>query len=231
MFDVKLRLFPILVLVALPLESRAADSATEFLRFVYGATDVRTEEICWPNSDLWMLEGPKNPQGLQELAQLKLKAPRNGIIWEAIENGLSILELREGKVDARFILDQVYFRHRRTVLQFIYHALRHDKADLEQVTTNPRKVRFGATKPASDADMGVYQDIVAALPVLRVSQPAEDKVSRSVTYLVPLGSGGFKVKLVKRDRTWRVDTDGGVDVPLEVFYEQSEERRVVYPSR
>jgi hypothetical protein len=52
-----------------------------------------------------------------------------------------------------------------------------------------------------------------------------------VTFLVPLGPQGFKLRLVKRERGWMVDTDAGVNVPLEVFFQESKERRVIYPSR
>ncbi len=207
----------------------ATHPATEFLRYVYGAKDVAVDAVCWPNPDLWMLAGPKNDRGLAEIAELKLSPGKNEIIWELVDGGLCIVEVREGKLDARFMLDQSYFQHRQTILRFIYAALEHDLEDLKELATDPKKVRFGRTKPAPHTDMAVYGEMLALLPVIRTSLPADDKVAKSVTYLVPLGKVPFKLRLVKRPHRWLVDTDAGVDVPLEIFYEETAERRVIYP--
>lgn len=209
----------------------AAPSSTEFLRLLFGAPDVKIEEVCVPHPDLWMLLGPKHEPGLAEVAQLKIEPKPDRVVWETVGGGTCIFELRDGKADARFLLDQVYVRHRRTLLLFVYHSLRHHQGDLAEVTTDPDKVRFGQTRPAADGDLDVLEGVITQLPVVRVSSPAEDRESKNVTYLLPLGPRGFAVRLVKRERSWLVDSSRGIDVPLEVFYEQSKERRVVYPQR
>ena len=85
--------------------SLAADPAVDFLRLIFGAEDGKVEETCWPNHDLWMPKGPRNAEGLAEIAELKLKPGRNQIIWETIQNGMCSVEVRDGKADARFVLD------------------------------------------------------------------------------------------------------------------------------
>jgi len=206
----------------------AAEPAREFLRYLFGAEEVKVAEVCWPNDDLWMIAGPKDDRVLAEIAALKLAPGKNEVVWEKFTGGLCIIELREGKADPRFILDQVYFRQRQTVLRFIYAAMERDLEDLGEVATNPKKVSFGRTKPAAHSDLGVYAEMIAMLPVVRIRQPAEDKATKSATYLLPLGPRGFKVRVVKRKGAWLVDTDAGVDVPLEVFFKEDEERKVIY---
>ncbi len=206
----------------------AGDPAREFLRFIYGADDVKVSEVCWPSDDLWMIAGPKNDRGLAEIATLQFSSGKDQVIWKTIAGGLCIVELRDGKADARFILDQVYFRQRQTVLRFIYAAMERDPERLAEVATNPKKLSYGKTKPATHSDLGVYAELIAMLPVVRVRQPAEDKATKSVTYLLPLGPSGFKVRLVKRQSSWLVETDAGVDVPLDIFFKEDEERKIIY---
>lgn len=209
----------------------AAEPARDYLRYLYGAKDVKIEEACWPHPDLWMIEGRPNEAGLAEIAQLEISKEKNQIFWEPIQNGLCIVEVREGKVDARSFLDQIYTQQRQAVLRFIYASLRQDQDELARVATHAAKVRFGRAKPARGGDLDVYQDMLMLTPVIRVSQPTDDQASRSVTYYVPLSPKGLNLKLVKREKGWLVDSDAGIDVPLDVFFAESKERRVIYPSR
>lgn len=206
----------------------AADPAREFLRFIYGAENVNIADVCWPNDDVWMIAGPKNDRLLAEVAALKLPSVKNEIIWEHVTGGVWLIELRDGKVDPRFILDQIYFFQRQTVLRFVYAALEQDVEGLGEVATHPKKVTFGRTKAPSHSDMGVYAELIAMLPVVRTRRSAEAKVTKSVSYLLPLGPRGFTVSLVNRKGGWFVDTEAGLDVPLGVFFEEGKERKVIY---
>lgn len=217
--------------IALLLSGRAiaaVDPARDFLRFIFGAEDVKLAEVCWPNDDLWMIAGPKNDRGLAEIAALKFPSGKDQVIWENISGGLCIVELRDGKADPRFILDQVYFRQRQTVLRFVYAAMERDPEALAEVATRPEKITYGRTKAASQSDMGVYAELIAMLPVVRTGRAAEGKVTKSVSYFLPIGPRGFTVRLVKRKSEWLVDTDAGLDVPLEIFFEEEKVRRVIY---
>ncbi len=196
----------------------AATTANQFLRYVYGAKGVAVEQLCWPNDDLWMVHGRPNPAGLAELEKEPVNHGANEVVWAVIQNAHCIVEVRDGKVDPAFLLDQIHFGHRRLVLQFIYAALRHDTDMLKDITTQGKNVDFGRTKPAAQRDLDVYEDLIASLPVVRSSAPAADKVSHSVTYRVPLGAKGFAVRLVRRNGAWLVDTDVKLTVPLEFFY-------------
>lgn len=196
----------------------AASPPIEYLRYMYGADEVVIEQVCWPNDDVWMMRGVKNPEGLAEIAKLELKHGKSEIIWEMIQNGLCIVELRDGKVDPAFNLDQIYFRHRELAVRFIYAALQHDKEQLEKLVTHVANIHFGRTKAAPDGDMDVYSELIARMPILRVSKPADDKVSRSVTYRLPLGASGTPLRMIKRGRHWLIDSEQRLEVPLEIFH-------------
>lgn len=195
-----------------------AGPAVQFLRFIYGAENVAIETHCWPNDDIWMLAGPKNPGGLEEIEKTKISKARNTVLWESIDRAICLIEVREGRVDPAFNLDQVYFRHRQTVLRFVYAALGQDNEELAHVVTDVANVKFGGAPRPARGDMGVYQDIVMQMPVVRSSLPATDKSSRSITYRIPLGDRGFSVRLIKKDGQWLVDTRKAVTVPLALFF-------------
>mgnify|MGYP001605030639 CR=1 FL=1 len=197
---------------------RAASAATEYLRHVYGADGVDLDKVAWPNDDLWMLRGAKNATGLAELQSTPIKHGANEVLWENVANGLCMIEVREGRVDPAFSLQQVYTLHRMLVLQFIYAALTQDRDALQRLTTNPQNVKFGRAKAPPQGDLDQYQEIIALIPVVRISSPASDKVAKSVSYRVPLGRKGLNVRVVKDGSTWRVDSNSGLDVPLEFFF-------------
>lgn len=196
----------------------AATPAEQYLRYIYGADDIAIETACWPNDDLWMARGQKNPASLAEIERRKVSPGRNEVIWEAINGALCIIEMRDGKVDVRFLLDQIYFQHRELIVRLVHATLSQDRETLELVTTKAANVKFGGAKPVPAGDMDVYEEIIARLPVVRVSTPASDKVSRSVSYRVPLGANGLVLRLVKKGSTWLVDTDSPVEIPLEFFF-------------
>lgn len=196
----------------------AASTATNYLRYVYGDDGVEVAAVAWPHDDLWMLRGAKNPGGLAELAANPVKHSANEVVWELVAGGLCMFEVKDGRVDPAFGLQQVYTLHRQLVLQFIYAALAQDAEMLGRLATKPRNVKFGRAKAPPDGELGHYQEIIALIPVVRISTPAADKVAKSVSYRVPLGRRGFTVRLVKHGSAWRVDSDSPVDVPLEFFF-------------
>jgi hypothetical protein len=213
----KLLLFLLACGTAVAAPAPTPDAASEFLRYLYGATDVKIAQVCRPHEDLWMLHGQPNPAGLAQIAEEKISSGRNEIIWRNINQGLCIVEVRDGLVDPTCNLDQVYFQHRKLVWQFIYSALQQDTEQLGELTTNARNIKFGGARAARGGDMDVYQEIVAMLPVLRV--PGSNAAARTVSYRVPLAPKGFTVRLVKTaDRGWKVDAGSVVDVPLREFF-------------
>lgn len=197
---------------------RADSVATQYLQYVYGGDGVEIEKFCWPHDDLWMIRGQKNPAGLAQLAQEKITHGASEVLWENIQDDLCIIEIRDGKADPRFLLDQIHFRHRQLILQFVYTALRQDQEMMKKLTTKAANVRFGRAKPAAMGDLDVYEELIASLPVVRISSPAEDMKAKSVTYRVPLGKGGLALRLVKRGGTWLIDSDQRLDVPLDFFF-------------
>ncbi len=200
------------------LSLHAATTANQVLQYIYGAPDIEIEKLCWPNDDLWMLRGPNDPAGLAELAEEKIAHGKNEVLWTHIQMGLCMVEIREGKFDATFMLDQIYYRHREIVLQFIYATLTQDRDALDRLTTNAANVKFDKNQPPPGGDLDVYQGIVPLIPVVRVSLPAADKTSKSITYRVPLGPHGFNLRLVKKGGAWKVDTTTRVEVPLEFLF-------------
>lgn len=197
----------------------SASAANSFLRYVYGADGIDPQTLCWPNDDVWMLRGAKNPEGLAQLEAEKIAHGSNEVLWENIQNALCMVEVRDGKVDPAYMLEQVYTLHRQLVLHFVYASLRQDQEMLARLTTNAKNVNFGRAKPAARSDMDVYEGIIALIPVLRASTPAADKLSKTVSYRVPLGKKGFTITLVKQGSTWRVQTDAKTTIPLEFFFQ------------
>lgn len=198
--------------------TRAASVGELYLRHLYGDPTTDISAICWPNDDLWMLAGRKNAAGLAEIAESKISHDRDEVFWENIQNGLCIVEVRDGKVDPRFLLEQIRLQHRELILRFIYAALTADAESMRRLTTDPAKVKLAPEKAPPGGDLDVYQEVIALLPVVRVSPPADDKVSHSVSYRLPLGKDGFLVRLVKKEGGWLVDTTHRIDVPLEFFF-------------
>lgn len=198
--------------------ARAETTGNQFLQYIYGADGIAVEKLCWPNDDIWMLRGAGNPAGLAELATKKVLHGANEVVWERIQDGLCIFEVREGKVDSAYMLEQVYALHRQLALRFIYASLAQDRETLQQITTKAANVRFGHAKAPPGGDMDVYQGVVELIPVVRASQPAADRVSKGITYRVPLGSRGFSLKMVKKGSAWLIDTDSPVEVPLGFFF-------------
>jgi hypothetical protein len=207
-----------LLLVATLGAARAAQPGEQLLRYVYGDPAVAIDASCWPHEDLWMLKGERNDAALAELSQEKITHGPNEVFWLRVQHALCVVEVRDGKADPRFLLDQVYLRHRQVLLQFVYAALTQDQEMLSKLATRPAHVKFGNAKPPAMGDLDVYQELIAHLPVLRISAPAADKSSRRVTYRVPLGKAGLDLRLVKKGGSWLVDTDKVVDVPLEFFF-------------
>ena len=213
-----LRTSALLITLFATVPIRGATAANQFLQDVYGGDGIEVEKLCWANDDLWMLRGAKNSAGLAELGEEKIPHSANEIVWATIQNGVCMLEIRDGKIDPAFMLEQTYTRHRQIVLQFIYAALGQDLDMLKALTTKPANVKFGRAKRPAGGDMDVYQGIVSLLPAVRASLPASDKVSQSVTYRLPLGAKGLTVRLVRKNGAWLVDTDQRVDVPLDFFF-------------
>ncbi len=165
-----------------------ADSvATQYLRHIYGAEDVDIAKVCWSHDDLWMIQGQKNAGGLEQLARKKIEHGANEVLWEKIQNALCIVEIRGGKADPRFLIDQIYQLHRQLILQFIYASLTQDLATLKGLTTQPSNVKFGRTKPPAMGDLDVYQELIGGLPIARISTSVNDKDSRSITSGCRLG--------------------------------------------
>lgn len=198
--------------------AKPADTARQFLSYLYGA-EVDIAAICHPHDDLWMLRGVPNLGGQQAVTEAEIKVAATGTFAGLIERDFCVVELRDGKVDARLNLESTYTQHRQLILQFLYFSLLQDKDELARRVTDVRNVSFGRVKAASQGDMDVYEGVLALLPVRRASDPTKDRESQSVTYLVPLGKNGFLVKLVRPGGPWKIDTSAKTVVPLDLFWE------------
>lgn len=195
-----------------------ASQARQFLEYVYGGDDLDLEKLCWPHDDLWLVRGARNEPGLEQLAGMSIPHGPNEVLWENVQNALCIVEVREGRIDASFMIEQIFALHRELVLRFLHASLQQDREFLEQICTHAGNVRFGRFKPVSIGNLAPYEELLIRIPVVRQRRPAEDKSSRSVLYRVPLGTSGFVLRLVKQGSQWRIDTGTPVDVPLEFFF-------------
>lgn len=204
--------------------ARCADPvAKQFLRYVYGADGIDLVAICQPSDDLWMLRGRKNEQALFSIEQLRFETSPTGVRSFMINNGsgmdVCFLEIKERKIDPAFMLDSASRIHRQLALRLIYAALSGNQSMLKAITTDASKVQIlGPRTPAPPGDMDVYGGVLEAMPVIRVSKPADDAKSKTVTYRVPLGSAALSLIMVRQADGWKIDTAKGVSVPLEFFY-------------
>lgn len=195
-----------------------ADTARQFLRALYGDSKVDLTGICHPHADLWMLPGAKHEAGLAAVDAEKIRIDETGVFISSINQDLCVVELRDGKVDPAFNLRTTAFVQWRTVLQFLHACLLQDRDQLAQLTTHPGNVSFGKFPAAAPGDMDVYEELLSLLPVVRSSNPADDAISRSITYRVPLGPQGYAIRLIRDGRAWKIDTSKKTVVPLEFFY-------------
>jgi hypothetical protein len=219
----KTRMVLFVLTLLFTIEKASAQSVAEqFLRYIYGAEDVDAAKVCVPADDLWMLPGVKNTNAWNAITALKLDSKRqngilSGVIPQAQGQDLFFVELRDGKVDPAMNLDSVYMMHRQLVIMFLYSALRGDTSQMARFTTDATKVDVKGPK-APLGDMDVYQEVLAAMPIVRSSKPSDDAKSKSVLYRVPLSDNVLMLRLLKQGGTWKIDTSKTVKVPLEFFY-------------
>ena len=214
----RVRLLALLGVVLVTVGTVRAGAAREYLRHVFGAEDVDLSAICWPHEDLWMVHGPKNPSALAELDKGGISESRDEVIFENVANRYCTIEVRAGRVDPAFSLDQISFRHRQMVLQFILAVLLQRRDLIEELASNPANVELGRQREFPGGDTEQYEVMVATMPVVRFSHPAADRESKSVTYRVPLGKKGFNLRLRRFAGTWKIDTSERVQLPLDIFF-------------
>ena len=196
-------------------ESRVVRS---YLCYLYGKDVPEIRDICIPCEDLWMLRGRENIARQVQVLSSPAKASRTGLFMEMIDGDLCIVELKDGKVDPGFNLENVYATQRGLVLQLVYHSLRQDKRSLARLVTHPDNVSFGGAPAASDGDMDVYVGVLEHLPVSRTGSPTEDAKTKSVEYRIPMGDKIFSVRVVRAEGEWKIDTSKPVEVPLGFFF-------------
>lgn len=194
------------------------DTTRQFLRALYGDSQVDLASICHPHDDLWMLPGAKNEAGLAAVDAEEIRIDKTGVFMSTINQDLCVVELRDGKVDAGFNLRMSAFVQWRTVLQFLHACLLQNRDELTKLTTHPANVSFGKFPAASPGDMDVYEELLSLIPVMRSSTPADDAKSRSITYRIPFGSQGFAIRLLRDGNAWKIDTKEKTVVPLGFFY-------------
>ena len=207
----------ILMLLAAPAAPCAESVTKQFLRYIYGADGIELTNVCHPTDDAWMLRGAKDTNALAEIDEEKFTSKRTGVTTAIVGTDICFIELREGRVDPAFYLDGIYMLHRRLVQAFISSALSRNQRTLSRVATDPNKVQIVGPK-APPGEMGQYDSIIEAMPVLRASKPADDAKSKTVTYRVPVGEVALSLTLVKQGGTWMIDTSKTVRVPLEFFF-------------
>jgi len=197
---------------------KPAEVVRSFMAYQYGGDVPEIAQLCTPNSDLWMLRGPDQPKKRAALSQLEVKIGSTGVFMDLVQQDICIVELKDGRVDPQFNLALVYRMHQQLVLQFLYQSLLQDTQELSPLVTNMANVSFGGAPKASMGDMDVYANILSLIPVVRASPPEADAKSQSVSYRLPLGDEIFTVRIVRRDGTWKIDTDKKITVPLKYFW-------------
>jgi hypothetical protein len=215
--------------LALPLEIVAQTTPQKFLLYCYGADSIDITAITHPNDDIWMLRGARNEEGIEAVKTADLKLEASGVFSGPIGRDFCVVQMRTGKVDPGYNLEQVYGMHRRLVLQFVFACLSQEKSALQRLATNPANISFGKTNPARAGDLDVYADVISMIPVLRASASAADKTSKSVSYRLPIGRQEVVLKLVKKERAWLVDSSAPIKMPMEFFYEEGPDRKVFSP--
>jgi hypothetical protein len=221
-----IQVFVMLVALALPLGSLAQSTPQKFLLYCYGADGIDIASITHPNDDVWMLRGAKDEDGIKAVKATDFKLGASGVFSGPVGRDFCVVQMRAGKVDARYNLEQIYGVQRSVVLRFVLACLTQDKSALERFTTNPANVSFGNAKPAPAGDVDVYAEIITLIPVLRASAAAADKASRSVSYRLPIGRQEVMLKLVKKEKAWLVDSTAPIKMPMEFFFEEAPSRKV-----
>jgi hypothetical protein len=121
-------------------------------------------------------------------------------------------------VNPQLNLEQLFGLHREVVRRFIYLSLLQDRDRLSRLVTNIDNVSFGPVPKAGYGDMDVYGEVIGTLPVARTSSPGDDSKSQSIAYRIPLGDEILKLRLVRKDGLWRIDTSSQLVVPLRFFW-------------
>lgn len=201
------------------LHATLSDTAKALLMYTYGKDDVDIQSKCTPNEDIWMLKGPYDKEQLHAVEATKIKISKSGVYSGLIGKEVCFIELREGKVDPSFNLDPVYAFHRRLILELIYSSLLQDKETLKNIVTNVENVSFGKAPKAGSGDMDQYGSIISMIPIVRSSSPSSDKISKSITYRIPLGKNGFSLRLVMKENRWKIDSSSKIELPLEFFFQ------------
>jgi len=218
-----------LAVMLLSLTGSAQTLAQKFLHYCYGAEGIDISAICHPTDDLWMLRGAKQDEAIKAVNETDLKLGNSGVFSGPIGRDFCVVQMRDGKVDPSYNLEHTYSAHRQLVLQFVFACLTQDKQDLAKLITNPTNVSFGKTKPAAGGDLDVYGSVISLIPVVRSSKPASDKTTKSISYRLPIGRQEIILKLIKRGSTWLVDGSSPINMPMEFFYEEGPNRKVLNP--
>ena len=222
----KLGLLPLILIAAQSWAGTPSEiMPKQFLKYAYGDDGIPIEKICQPNDDVWMLRGERNPAGIQAVDSEPISIGDPGIYARVVGRDFCVVEVRQGKVDPSFNLEMVYQNHRQIILRFLYASLLQDSEAIARLVTKPENVSFGNFRPAPLGDMDVYEGVLAMLPIVRVSAPASDKASKSITYRLPLTDQGFAVRLLRDGNAWKIDTNGKIEVPLAFFYQRNRSGR------
>jgi len=217
--NIAMRLTALLLLAAPTIEcAEPVEPVTkQFLRYIYGDDDITLTNICHPSDDSWMLRGAKNTNALAALATMPFAPKVTGVSSGIVGSDIYFVELRDGLVDPAFNLDGIYQLHRQLVLRFLYASLSRDQPTLRRLVTDAGKVEIAGPK-AAPGEMDQYGSIIAMMPVVRLSNAADDAKTRSVTYRIPVGEVALSLTLIKDGNTWKIDTSKTVRVPLEFFF-------------
>lgn len=201
-------------LPATPAQDRSAPR--QFLRFIYGDDSVNIKTVCHPHPDVWMLAGERNPKLLEAIDAQSFPAT-NFVTMGAVGSSLYFLEVRDGLVDPSFAIEAVHTLQHKLLLNFLYAALRNDQESLKRLATDATKIEIVGdhSQPGEDAQ---YASIIGFIPLLRVSSPASDLKTKTVTYRFPLAPNGLNVTLKKESNTWKVDTSRGLRINLGNFF-------------
>lgn len=220
--------FLALILFAFAATTHASDPAPKaFLKYVFGDPTADAAKVCLSTNDIWMLPGRRDDAALKAIDALSDDEFKDGVAHGVIGTSFYFFEMKGGKIDPTFYLEAVYAIHRRLALEFVMATLMQDRRTLDRLTTDGSKVNFKGEKMGY-AEIEQYAQVLSLFPVVRSSQPEADAASKSVTYRLPLGKQALSLTMVKAESKWKIDSTGGISVPLELFFARGKERTIQY---
>lgn len=201
----------------LPAPASPQETIRQYMSFICGDKSVDINKICHTHPDIWMIPGKKNTAAITKAKNLKVTIKKEGIYMAVIDNTLTFIEIKDGKIDPKFTLDPIYTMQKALVLEFIYHSLLRDHDVINKLVTTPNNIDFSKAPEIQLGNADQYYSIIEVMPVLRSSSAEEDAKTNSITYRIPIGKKGFQLTLKKINSYWKIDTSKKITLPSTFF--------------